>query len=111
MLCNFVQFVDWPSDAFQSPDSPLVVIVIEPNPFGDVLDQLGGKSTAGHPLVIRHVESVDDVQKCHAVFIPAARNGDLDAIMHKIAGQPILSVGETDAFPWGGGNFAILHRR
>jgi len=104
MLCNFVQFVEWPSDAYPSSDAPLTIAVLNPNPFGEVLDQLAhGKSVAGHPIVVRHVDSVDDIQGCQAVFVPASRNNDLDAIMHRIEGKPVLSIGETDSFPWAGG--------
>src|SRR5450432_1238828 len=61
MLCNFVQFVEWPSDAYPSSDSPLVIGVMNPNPFGEVLDQLvHGKSVGGHPIVVRHFDSVDE---------------------------------------------------
>jgi hypothetical protein len=104
MLCNFVLFVDWPSDAFASADSPLVIGVMNPNPFGDILEQLShGKTVNGRSIVIQHYDSADEITRCQALFIPAARNADLNAIMHKIGDQPVLSVGESDAFPWAGG--------
>ncbi|HMB95128.1 MAG TPA: YfiR family protein, partial [Tepidisphaeraceae bacterium] len=104
MICNFVQFVEWPSDAFSSADAPLVIGVMNPNPFGDVVEQLTrGKSLNGHAIVIRHLDSADEVQGCHAIFVPATREADLNAIMHKASEQPMLTIGETDSFPWAGG--------
>jgi hypothetical protein len=104
MLCNFVQFVDWPADAFPANDSPLIIAVMNPNPFGDVIDQLvAGKTANGRAIVVRHCDSPDDIVGCQALFVPAARIADLDEIMRKIADKPVLSVGETDAFPWAGG--------
>src|ERR1700733_2302568 len=62
MLCNFVQFVEWPSDAFPASDSPLIIAVMNPNPFGDVIDQLVvGKTASGRAIVVRHCDSPDDV--------------------------------------------------
>jgi hypothetical protein len=104
MLYNFVQFVEWPADAFAASDSPLIIGVMNPNPFGDVLDQLvRGKSVNSHPIIIRHCNSADEIQGCHALFVPAARESDLNSIFRKIADKPVLSVGESDAFPWAGG--------
>jgi hypothetical protein len=104
MLCNFVQFVEWPSDAFPASDSPLVIAVMNPNPFGDVIDELvAGKTAGGRPIIVRHCDTPEEIQGCQALFVPAARIADLDAIMHKISDKPVLSVGETDAFPWAGG--------
>jgi hypothetical protein len=104
MLCNFVQFVDWPSDAFASADSPLVIAVMNPNPFADLLDNLTrGKTVSGRSIVIRHCNSAEELHGCQELFIPAARSADLSALLHAVAQQPVLSVGETDAFPQAGG--------
>src|SRR5271163_1246273 len=37
-LLNFAQFTDWPTNAFDQPDSPLVIGVWGNDPFGAVLD-------------------------------------------------------------------------
>jgi hypothetical protein len=104
MLFNFVQFVEWPSDAFPASNSPLVIAIMNPNPFGDVIDELvSGKTANGRSIVVRHCDTSDQIQGCQALYVPAARIADLDEIMHKIADKPVLSVGETDAFPWAGG--------
>src|SRR5437899_1015289 len=39
-LYNFGQFVDWPSDAFPSPTSPLMIGVLGQDRFGKSLDDL-----------------------------------------------------------------------
>src|SRR3954449_2230138 len=56
MICNFVQFVDWPRESFAKDNSPLVIAVVGSNPFGNVLEQLtAGKTFSGHAVAIRHL--------------------------------------------------------
>jgi len=38
-LLNFVKFTNWPSEAFESKTSPIVVVVLGDDPFGPVLEQ------------------------------------------------------------------------
>src|SRR6266478_1969716 len=39
-LYNFAQFVDWPPEAFESAEAPLVLAVVGPDRFGKALDDL-----------------------------------------------------------------------
>jgi hypothetical protein len=104
MLCNFVQFVDWPPGTFEASNSPLVIAVMNPNPFADVLDELvRGKTVSGRSIVIRHCNSAEELHGCQELFVPAARSDDLEALLHAVAQKPVLSVGETDSFPEAGG--------
>jgi YfiR/HmsC-like len=99
MICNFIQFVEWPSEAFSSPDAPLVVGIVAPNPFGDMLEQLtAGKSISGRPIRIKYLSDGDRVENCHAVFVPAAQEAGTAKIMQQIGNSSVLSIGETDSF-------------
>src|SRR5437868_764133 len=55
-IYHFAQFVEWPSEAFPSTSSPLVVAVLGQNPFGNELEQaFHQKSINGHPLIVRTI--------------------------------------------------------
>jgi hypothetical protein len=104
MICNFVQFVDWPREAFASDSAPLVIGVVGANPFGNVLEQLtAGKTLAGHPVAVRYFSDSADVHECHVLFVPASEESSLSQILKRVDHLPILSIGETDSFPWHGG--------
>lgn len=104
MIFNFAQFVEWPADAFQSSDSPLVIAVVGTNPFGDVLERLvEGKTISGRAVGVKYFTSADRIGPCHVLFVPASLNRELSRIMRAIEGQPVLSIGETEEFPWAGG--------
>jgi hypothetical protein len=103
-IYNFAQFTQWPSDAFQSADSPFVIGVMGDDPFDGALEQaVAGKNVSGHPMVIHHLSSASDVEKCQLVFVPASQDARLADVFKAVDAKPVLSIGETDNFPWAGG--------
>jgi hypothetical protein len=81
--------------------------VLQPNPFGSVLDQLvTGESLSGRPLRVRVVNTVDALQGCHALFA-SARSEIAAAALKAVAGRPVLTVGESDHFLDAGGIIAL----
>lgn len=108
-IYNFAQFTAWPDNAFASADSSFIVAIIGQDPFDHVLDKImEGKSIAGHPVTVRHVDSPDQIRGCHLLFVPATEDDHLDDIFKVVADRPILTVGESDKFPWSGGTIRFL---
>jgi len=61
-LYNFVRFVEWPSEAFQSSNEPIAICVLGQDPFGRSLeDTVAGRTIEGRSLAIRHISSVKQV--------------------------------------------------
>jgi hypothetical protein len=103
LVVKFAQFVEWPAGAFQADDAPLVIGVVGRNPFGGVLEQTASEVVIGkHPVVVRYY-TPDNVQDCHVLFIPASEDPSLGRILAQVNSKPVLSIGETDNFPWAGG--------
>lgn len=103
-IYNFAQFTQWPDSAFASSDSPFVLAFIGDSPLGPALERvLDGKAIAGHPIVLKHLDSVNQISGCHLLFVPESEDGDLDDIFNAVGNQPILTVGETTKFMWAGG--------
>lgn len=102
-LFNFVQFVDWPPEAFNNPESPLVIGVLGDNPFGDYLTTtVNGEHIDQHPLVVKQYDNVSEMRDCQLVFInlnQAQQRAALGVLDHK----PILTVGDRDDFITDGG--------
>lgn len=109
-LLNFARFVNWPTNAFGSPNSPIVMGVAGRDPFGRLLEKVfAGKTVKGRPLVIRHPASDQELQQCHILFISNSERRRLREMLEKLATQPVLTVGETDDFLDQGGilNFVL----
>jgi hypothetical protein len=108
-IYNFAQFTAWPDHAFASADAPFVVAVIGQDPFDGALDRIiAGKTVAGHAMVIKHIDSAGEISGIHLLYVPATEDDHLEDIFKAVADQPILTVGETDKFPWAGGTIRFL---
>ena len=104
MICNFAQFVEWPREAFESESSPLIVEVVGNNPFGNVLEQLAAtKKVTGRSIVVKYADSPDKIETCHLMFIANNQEANLSSILDKTRDHAVLTLGETDSFPWAGG--------
>jgi hypothetical protein len=102
-LCTIPRFIDWPDETLPNPDSPLIIGVLAPDPFMDVITRAAeGKSIRGHPLQVRRPRG-REFQTCHVLFVsdPAWKRGRglLDLLKHR----PILTVGESQGFAQSGG--------
>jgi len=104
-IYNFVQFVQWPGEAFAAPEDPLVIAVYGQDPFNGALEQaVAGKRVEGHALVVRHFATLEDVGACHVLFISSADADQFPAVRQRLgAHAPVLTIGEAERFPWDGG--------
>src|SRR5690349_11025382 len=69
-LFNFAKFVEWPADAFSSPDAPLQICVWGADPFGRDFEQLvADKAVNGHRIEVVHPEGVPQARACQILFI------------------------------------------
>src|SRR5579864_2022746 len=59
-LFNFAKFVEWPPDAFPSPQAPLNICIVGRDPFDPELEQQVNERTMnGHPYVTRRLRASD----------------------------------------------------
>ena len=101
---NFVQFVEWPSGAFSHPKAPLEIGILGQDPFNGAMDRaMAGKTVNGHPLIVRHYPTVNDIQGCHVLYVPAASQEQFPAAQQKLSGNSVLTIGEPEGFTDGGG--------
>jgi hypothetical protein len=103
-LFNFAQFVEWPTNAFSTPQSPLVIGILGNDPFGRFLDELvRGETVNGRSLVIHRYRRVEECEICHILFISTSEARQVEQILAKLKGRSLLTVAEMDAFANRGG--------
>jgi YfiR/HmsC-like len=96
-LFNFAQFTDWPTNAFDKPDSPLVIGVLGDDPFGAVLDDtVRDEIVNGRKFVVERYRRVEDIKTCHILFISQSETKRLDKNVAALKGKPVLTVSEID---------------
>jgi hypothetical protein len=103
-LFNFAKFIDWPTTSFPNPQSPFVVCILGPDPFGHAIDEvLKGKTIADRPVAIVRIKTIAQVRQCHMVFISQSESFHLADIVQALHGSSVLLVGEADGFAEAGG--------
>jgi len=96
-LYNFAQFAEWPANTFAETNSPFVIGIVGPDPFGSALEEtIRGETVAGHPLAVRHYARAADIQTCHLLFISQPAIREANEILNAVKGKPVLTVSDLD---------------
>jgi uncharacterized protein DUF4154 len=103
-LFNFVKFVEWPPDAFQSERSPITLCVFRYDPFGSTLDEvIAGQTLNNRRLVVQRINRPLDSKPCQLVFVSNREEKHLPEILKSLEGASALVVGEGEDFAEHGG--------
>lgn len=90
-LYNFISFTEWPAGT----GNTLNLCVYGPDPFGEDLDKLQGKSVAGRSLAVRRTNSVNGLGNCQIVFITRPMIDNLSGVLDDLNGRPVLTVADS----------------
>ena len=102
-LYNFTKFVSWPESAFENPDSPFFLCVLEPEPLRDVLNAVRKREAQGRPFRIRNCKHNKISATCHVVFLNGHDPNRIASLLQQLDGKPVLTVGEIPGFTESGG--------
>ena len=95
-LFNFTRFIVWPADAFADAKEPFVIGVLGEDPFKKLLDEaVQGEKAAGREIVVRRFKRLEDLQRCHLLFIAQSETARLAAILDRVKGTGCLTVGDS----------------
>ena len=109
VLLNILKFVDWPTAAFLSQDTPLLIGVLGTDPFGPFMEEaLGGRKIKGRSVQIKRSNELTDLKDCHVLFISDSKKRTLPTILDEVHGKPILLVSDMDQFVQDGGMVSIV---
>jgi len=103
-LLNFAKYIDWPTNAFEATNASIVIAVIGEGKFaGDLAKAVDGKSVDRRPILVRQIQTPEDFDKCHILFVRASEKTGLAEILARLKTRPVLTVGEADQFMEQGG--------
>jgi len=121
-LYNFIKFIEWPSDK-QSNEKTISIGIIGTNPFGKAFEPVKEKLVGNKKIVIKSFNSlekseltdkqIDEIRKCHAIFICNSEKKYFKEIFNLIKDDNVLTVGDTRGFLESGGiiNFLIEDKK
>jgi len=107
---NFAKFVEWPTEAFPAPTSPIIIGVLGQNVFGDNLQKtISNKVLNNRPLQFKEFHSVTEATNCHILFISTSEKAKFQKIIQGLQGTSVLTVSESTEFIGAGGmiNFVL----
>jgi hypothetical protein len=103
-LFNFAQFVEWPSSAFASPNSPFRIGILGDDPFGGVLrDMVRGESVRSRRLTVQQSNNVEDLRGCQLMFVSRSERGRVAEILSALDQEKVLIVSDIEGFARRGG--------
>lgn len=96
-LWRLAQFTEWPSDVFETPDSPIVICVLGDNPFDGALNAaVAGETAHGRKFVVQNHRAVEQLKTCHILYMAAAGPRQAKEITAALARKSVLTVRESD---------------
>lgn len=106
-LLNFTKFVEWPSSAFEGPDSPIAICILGDDPFGATLDQIvAGEAVNNRKVTVLRIKRAPTPKTCQVLFVGRPEKEVASLISSLEAG--ILTVGEGENFLRDGGMIAFV---
>ena len=98
-LYNFAKLIEWPTNVFASPNTPVVLGVLGKDPFDQALNEIvAGRTVQGRPVRVVRFTSVEQITNCQVLYISESERRKLDAIFDALRGRPILTVGDMKGF-------------
>jgi hypothetical protein len=95
-ICKFAVYVQWPSQVFARPDSPIVIGVIARDAVVDELTRTAATlSVDGRALVVRRLHAGDAVADVHLVYVANSEERHLAEVLAAAKGRPVLVVTES----------------
>ena len=105
-MLKLVNFVQWPESG---QHNELVIGFIGADATGEALQRLAyGKSVNGKGIVVRRLNQDDDLKACQVVFVGAAERKNMPAVLERLRGTSVLTVGEAEGFGQRGGIVNLL---
>jgi hypothetical protein len=106
-LYHFTKYVTWPPAAFTTRDDPIIIGVLGDEVLGHELEQAVAreKPVQGRPLRVARSAEIDELLRCHVLFIGASQRDRLAQHLAALqrAKSYALTVAEMDNFLAAGG--------
>ena len=107
-LANAPGFVEWPTAAFQTPATPLLICVYGNFAFGTALaEQARGASVRGRRLDVKWIRAEQDLLACQVVFVSRSAAKNYGKVLQIVRDNGTLTIGEDPEFLKTGGMMSL----
>lgn len=103
-LYNFANFVQWPTNTFQTQDTPFYICIYGQDPFAHFIDLTVENETVQNRIIlVKRSQELSNLLNCQILFISNSEQENVDKVLNFIAGKPILTVSDLPRFAEQGG--------
>ena len=97
---KITRFVIWPqTPEFADTTKPIIIGIFGENPFDKKLNTIYSKQKIkSKPVEIRHISTINDVDKVDILFISYSESAQIQEILRKTKDKPILTFGDTQGY-------------
>lgn len=100
---NFVNFVEWPENAFENSASSFVIGIAGSETYSKLIEELvKGETYKGRSIQVRNIADQEGAKSCHVLFIDHTSQ-IVSQLISATKGKPVLTVSEMDDFLVDGG--------
>lgn len=97
-LMKFPKFITWPENENLSKEN-FKIAIWKSNPFEEIIEEtIKGSSLLNMPVQYKVIETLEEIEGHHVLFIPRPEKEDIDKIIESCNQNHVLSVSERDGF-------------
>lgn len=103
-LFNFVRYVEWPDEVFESDGSKVKICMLDAEEFGSVVTQIvSGKSVGDRKVKVKSIRGLDSARDCHLIYVGGDATGRVSDLVSTLGSAPVFTVSDAEGFAEGGG--------
>jgi hypothetical protein len=95
-IYNFLNLIDWPID--QELNDTINLCVVGKNQFGTTLENVDYSVIGNKTLVVKYVQSFQDIGDSNVVFVSSSEKRRLKQIHQTLTDTNVLTIGDTKGF-------------
>lgn len=109
-IYQLTQFVTWPN-ASTPTNTALTICVFGNESINNELAPLNKRKKGGRLISVRHPKKIQDTKGCHILYIAQSKQRQMQTIVKRLLGQPILTVSSIPDFASNGGSIGFVIKK
>jgi hypothetical protein len=105
---NFAKFTEWPAGALSAAGGELRLCLVGNDELADALEGIAGKPIGNRRLSVVRAASVGALEGCQMVYVATSEAPRVATLVARLAGRPVLSVGDLSGFAAAGGMIGLV---
>lgn len=105
---NVAKFVKWPEGTFADRNSPLIICVLGGGDAASGFSTLEGQALGTRPVKVRYLQSLDNYQDGHILYVVHSQIHQLDAVLTALQKKPVLTISDIENFASRGGMINLV---